>query len=141
MKTSLLIIIGASAATLVVIVAVAILIFRSKRRRNYPAIVHEKWLDVQRLCSSKETWALAVINADKLLEDALKRTRFKGKSIGERLVAAQRKLSDNDGVWFAHNLSKKLIAETNSKLREADVKKALIGVRQALRDLGAMNDK
>ena len=47
-------------------------------------------------------------------------------------------LTDNDAVWFAHNLSKKLLDESAGKLKEADVKKSLIGIRQALRDLGAL---
>ncbi|MCA9329016.1 hypothetical protein KDA11_00040, partial [Candidatus Saccharibacteria bacterium] len=81
---------------------------------------------------------LAIINADKLLDDALKKKRLKGKSMGERLVQAQKELSDNDGVWFAHNLAKKLLNDSYSKLKETEVKKSLVGFRQALRDLGAL---
>ena len=101
----------------------------------------EQWKELQKYCASKETWALAVVDADKLLDEALKKKGIKGKSMGERLVEAQRQLSDNDGVWFAHNLAKKLLEDSVSRLREADVKKSLVGVRQALRDLGALNDK
>lgn len=101
----------------------------------------EQWIELQKFCSSKDTWPLAVINADKLLDDALKKKRLKGKSMGERLVQAQHELTDNDAVWFAHNLAKKLLNEAVPRLREADVKKSLVGVRQALRDLGALHDK
>lgn len=100
-----------------------------------------QWKEVQKFCSSRETWGLAVINADKLLDEALKKKRFKGKSMGERLVAAQHEFNDNDAVWRAHNLAKKLLEDSVSTLREADVKKSLVGVRQALRDLGALNEK
>ncbi len=41
------------------------------------------------------------------------------------LITWQKKLKDNSGP----------------KLRESDVKKALVGFRQTLRDIGALNDK
>jgi tryptophan 2,3-dioxygenase len=96
-----------------------------------------RWREAQDYCKDKTTWPLAVINADKLLDEALKRRRFKGKTMGERMVSAQRELTDNDGVWFAHKLRNRLVHEADVKLKDADVKKALVGIRQALKDLGA----
>ena len=58
--------------------------------------------------------------------------------MGERLVAAQRALSDNDAVWFAHKLRNRLVHEPDVKLRQNEAKKALAGFRQSLKDLGAM---
>ena len=100
-----------------------------------------QWIELQKFCSSRDTWPLAVINADRLLDEALKKRRVKGKSMGERLVQVQRELTDNDAVWFSHNLAKKLLEDAVPRLREADVKKSLVGIRQALRDLGALHDK
>jgi hypothetical protein len=97
-----------------------------------------KWTDVQKLCKSKDTWPLAIINGDKLLDEALKKRHFKGKTMGERLVSAQRQLSDNDGVWFAHKLRNQLVHEDSIRLVEKQVKQALVGIRQGLRDLGAL---
>ena len=111
------------------------------RRKIKPAKFREQWIELQKFSSSKDTWPLAVINADKLLDDALKKRRLKGKSMGERLVEAQRQLSDNDAVWFAHNLAKKLLEDSVPRLKEAEVKKSLVGFRQALRDLGALQEK
>jgi hypothetical protein len=71
------------------------------------------------------------------LDAALKKRRFKGKTMGERLVAAQNSISDNDLVWTAHNMAKRLAEVPDLKLKEKDVKLALIGFRQALKDLGA----
>jgi predicted metal-dependent hydrolase len=100
----------------------------------------EKWLIMQKQLSSKGTWKQAVIDADKLLDEALKKRRFPGKSMGERLTKAQRLLSDNESVWYGHKLRNKMESEPNMKLKEADVKQALIGIRQALKDLGALPD-
>lgn len=97
------------------------------------------WQELQGYCKDKATWPNAITSADKLLDAALKKKRFKGKTMGERLVAAQNNLSDNDMVWTAHNMAKRVSEVPNLKLRERDVKLALIGFRQALKDLGAFS--
>ncbi len=98
------------------------------------------WKDLQLHCKDKKTWPQALQEADKLLDKALKKRKFKGKTMGERMVSAQKTFTDNDAAWFAHNIKKKLLADPNFKLRESDVKDALVGFRQALRDLGALPD-
>ena len=100
----------------------------------------EKWSTLQSLCRQKESWPQALTGADILLNQALKHRQFKGKTMGERMVSAQRKFSDNDRVWFAHNLLKKLIADPDKTLKESEVKEALVAFRQALRDIGALQD-
>lgn len=97
-----------------------------------------QWKELQAFCKDKEQWPDALKEADKLLDKALKKRKFKGKTMGERMVSAQRTFTDNDGAWFAHNVYKKVTNDPNFKLREKDVRNALIGFRQALRDLGAL---
>lgn len=98
-----------------------------------------QWKELQAFCKDKTTWPKALSDADKLLDRALKKRKFKGRTMGERLVAAQRTFSDNDAVWFAHNLVKKVHAnDPKFRLKESDVKDALVGFRQALRDIGAL---
>lgn len=58
--------------------------------------------------------------------------------MGERMVSAQKSFSANDAVWKAHKLANKLRQDTQTKLKENDVKDSLIAFRQALRDLGAL---
>lgn len=120
---------------------ITLVIAFAKRKRKKPLNIEAftvKWKDAQKLCANKDTWPLAVINADNVLDEALKKSGYRGKTMGERLVAAQRDLSDNDGVWYGHKLRNKLVHESDTKLRQADVKDALTGIRQALRDLGAL---
>ena len=97
-----------------------------------------RWLELQKLCKDVLTWPDAVHEADKLLDIALKKKHFRGKTMGERLVKAQRLFTDNDSVWFGHKLRTRLDHEPDLKLKEADVKNALMGIRQALKDLGAL---
>jgi hypothetical protein len=121
----------------------AFFVFVKKRPRKLKTNrFQEQWREMQKLCASKETWSKAVIDADKLLDEALRKKRFAGKSMGERLTKAQRIITNNEGVWFGHKLRTKLEADPDTKLKEADVKQALLGIRQALKDLGAFpNDK
>ena len=98
----------------------------------------KQWKELQGYSKDRSTWPQALAGADQLLDKALKKRRYKGKTMGERLVSAQKVFTDNDAVWFAHNLYKKVNSEEVKRLKESDVKEALIGFRQALRDIGAL---
>ncbi len=115
-------------------------IFKRVPRRLKNNYFSSKWKELQGYCKDQETWPWAVTEADRLLNEALKKRRFKGKTMGERLVDAQRKLSNNDAVWYAHNLKKKIADDDTLKLKKDDVKRALLGIRQALKDLGAFDE-
>jgi len=131
------------AITLVVAIVIAVIIIASllfrrlpKRLKNDKFVV--RWKEIQKYCADKTSWVEAITQADQLLDSALKKRKFKGKSMGERMVAAQRIFTDNDDLWFAHNLVKKVLSEPETKLKESDVKDAMVGFRQALRDIGAL---
>ena len=118
-----------------------LIVFWLRKRKPSSLNVEEfnhKWHEAQALCASKATWPLAIISADALLDEALKKLRFKGKTMGERLVSAQHEIKNNDGIWFAHKLRNKLVSDDPQKLKKKDVVEALVGIRAALRDLGAL---
>lgn len=131
---------GVVALIVIAVVLVSVLFMRRRPRALNITKFQDKWRDMQKLLSSKENWKQAVVEADKLLDEALKKKRFKGKTMGERLTKAQRLLTDNESVWFGHKLRKQIETEANAKLKEKDVKDALLGIRQALKDLGALPD-
>lgn len=133
----LYLIIGVVGLLLVMFFGTALLKRRTRKELNVEYF-QMRWKDLQGLCRDKQTWPLAIIDADKLVDEALRKSHLKGKTMGERLVAAQRMLSNNDSIWFAHKLRNKLVHEQYTNLKEADVKSALIGFRQALKDLGAL---
>ena len=135
MSAELLItVVGAALA----IMGVITFIVRRPKKELDTTHFQRKWKELQKQCAKAETWSLAVIQADSLLDEALKKKRFKGKTMGERLVSAQRSLTNNDGVWFGHKLRNQLVHQTDVALREKDIKHALIGIGQALKDLGAL---
>lgn len=129
----------------IIIFAIAVLFFSGLIVKKAPRrgglnqkYFQDRWMALLERVKTPEGLILSVIDADKLLDEALKKSRFSGKTMGERMVSAQRKLSDNDGVWFAHKLRNRLVHEPNVRLKEADAKRALSGFRQALKDLGAL---
>jgi hypothetical protein len=117
-------------------------LLRRRPRKLKTAKYNKRWQDLQKHCATRKTWPQAVIEADALLADALKQRRYKGKTTGERLVAAQHELTDNESVWFGHKLCKKLSEETIDvrTLKKRDIVTALAGFREALRDLGALEN-
>ncbi len=120
-------------------ILLALILFKRMPRRLNKSRFESEWKKLQSFCRERETWPEALIAADKLLDRALKRRRFRGKTMGERLVSAQRRFTDNDDIWYAHNLTKKIKArKTNTQLKESDVKEALISFREGLKDLGAL---
>ncbi len=117
----------------VVLALVALIIFLITRRKKRG--IEERWKENQKLLANKKTWQDAIIGADKLLDEVLRKRHFKGKTTGERLVAAQHELSMNDAVWFGHKLKNRIV-DNKESVTKAEVKKALLGFWQAMKDLG-----
>jgi hypothetical protein len=133
------IIAGVSVVFIIVVLLLTALAKRFKPTRLNINHFKKSWEEVQRLCGDKVTWPLAIINGDKLLDEALKKSHYKGKSMGERLVSAQRDLSDNEQVWHAHKLRNKLVHDENPPtLKKRQVMNIMISLRQALKDVGAL---
>ena len=136
MMDSTVLAVGAGVGIFLLVAITALLALRGRKLTT--VFYEKKWKELQGLLKDKATWPLAIIDADKLLDRALKDRRYKGKTMGERLVAAQRDIKYNDDVWFGHKLRNKLVHENDIKLKERDVKDALLGIKAALKDLGAL---
>jgi len=128
---------------LAIIIFGSLVLFAISRlaRRRTPKLdqnyFQSQWMELLARVKTPEGMMLAIIDADKLLDEALKKHHFRGKTMGERLVAAQRALTDNDAVWYAHKLRNRLVHEPNVRLKKSEAKNALAGFRQGLKDLGA----
>lgn len=127
-----------TAAAVILVLLIAVLWRRRRKRKLDPVYFMQRWLALQKFCGTRKTWPDAIIAADALLDEALKKRGYKGKTTGERLVAAQRTITDNEAVWFGHKYCKRVPAEDVRRLRKQDILEALQGFRQALRDLGAL---
>ena len=49
----------------------------------------EKWVELQAYCKTKNTWGLALINADKLLDEAFERLSPKSLANSNRMLSAE----------------------------------------------------
>jgi hypothetical protein len=129
-------------AGIIVFGVVVLFIISRLARARAPKLNHEyfqyQWAELLARVKTPEGMVLAIVDADKLLDQALKKRHFKGRTMGERLVAAQRFISDNDAVWYAHKLRNRLVHEPNVRLKKKEAQNALAGFRQGLKDLGAL---
>jgi hypothetical protein len=118
----------------------AVIKFAPSRRKTVldTAYFEERWREVLVYLKNEGARQLSIIEADKLLDEALKRRHFSGKTMGERLVSAQREFSNNNSVWAAHKMRNRLVHEHAVKLKNGELEGALKGFRQALKDIGAM---
>ena len=117
------------------------LVLKYRPRRINTDSCAERWQRLQKNCADKKTWHLAITDADRLLDDVLKRRHYKGKTTGERLVSAQHDFTNNESLWFGHKLYNRIQDNDYKKLSKQDTLEALGGFRQALKDLGALKDK
>ena len=122
----------------ILILTTLLIMIRRKRYSSRAASFKLRWAAVQKLCSNSKLWPQALTEADALLDDALKHCRCKGRTMGERLVSAQRRLSDNDTAWFAHKLKNKVEQGEVVNPLKKDVQTALRGMQQAMKDLGVL---
>lgn len=79
---------------------------------------------------------LAIIEADKLLDDILKKANFQGADMGERLNninSAQ--LSCIDDVWRAHRIRNKIAHETNFAIKRDEAEVIIKIYERALEEL------
>ncbi len=82
---------------------------------------------------------LAVIEADKLFDEVLKRSGFQGGTMGDRLAnITATQLSNIEPVWQAHKLRNRIVHEPDYQLNRAEAELAVNIYRQALEELGIL---
>jgi hypothetical protein len=101
-------------------------------------MLRERWNGVlSHLDSPRENdWKVAVIEADKLMDDALARAGFAGDTFGDRLMNIQPgTLVSLDGVWWAHKVRNRLAHEPDYFLRYTEARQAIGYFEAALNEL------
>ena len=99
----------------------------------------EQWLKISNsITSDTGTQELAIINADKLLDQALRERGLAGENMGERMKNAKSLFSNNDRTWAAHKLRNRIAHENTAKLNPVVMHKAMSAYKAALKDVGAL---
>jgi hypothetical protein len=101
---------------------------------------HSAWLGIEQQLNRNDdkTFYLTVLNADKLLDQALRERGFKGQTMGERMKSASSSWTNANNVWHAHKLRNKIAHEPNVRVSFDDTRRALADFKQALKDVGAI---
>lgn len=99
-----------------------------------------RWLAIEKQLSKEavSSYSLTVLNADKLLDQALKERGIKGETMGERMKNAREVWSNANAVWGAHKLRNQIAHEPDVQVSFDDARRALAGFKQALKDIGAI---
>ncbi len=99
-----------------------------------------KWLSIEQGLKRDEisSYHMAVLNADKLVDQALKEKGLKGETMGERMKNASSLLTKRNDFWTAHKLRNQIAHEPDVVVTFDSARRALVGFKQALKDLGAI---
>lgn len=99
-----------------------------------------KWLEIEHSLdiANKDSRYMAILKADKLLDQALKDTGSRGQTMGERMKDRQGAWSNANAVWAAHKIRNQIAHDDNVQLSETITKRALASFKRALKDLGAI---
>jgi len=127
----------------IVVVGVAFLVLMALTRRPSKHLdaqkYRERWLTISNaITSDTGTQELAIINADKLLDQALKERGISGETMGDRLKNAKHLFQNNNTVWAAHKLRNRIAHEESVRLNSMITRKAMASFKSALKDVGAL---
>jgi hypothetical protein len=99
-----------------------------------------RWLTIEQQLKRDEvnSYHMSVLNADKLLDQALQERGMAGKTMGERMKHAQQKWTNANSVWTAHKLRNRIAHDPDVRLNYEGARHALHAFKQGLKDLGAI---
>lgn len=103
--------------------------------------LNKKWQSVlDKLEKDDEnSYKLAVIEADNIFDDILKRIGYQGEDMGERLKQLTSAQTANlDEIWQAHKLRNQIVHEPDSRLTHSQARRAVEIYQRALEDLEAV---
>lgn len=100
-----------------------------------------RWQEIKKHINSfvQAEWKLAVIEADKFVDDVLKTAGFAGESMGERLMLIKPdQIINLQYLWDAHKLRNLLVHDTNFHLTHQQALFAINAFESVLRELSAL---
>lgn len=119
----------------------AVIGLNKKGRKNLDVDHYRvKWLAIEQQLKRDEvaSYSLAVLNADKLLDHALKERGLKGETMGDRMKSAKDIFSSRNEVWAAHKLRNKIAHEPDVRVTYEAARHAIGSFKRALKDVGAI---
>jgi hypothetical protein len=129
--------------TVFIIIAIIALIVVIRRMLNKPELhglsreqIQRHWAEIERIAETGGMGAkMAIVEADKLLDAALKSMSMAGTTLGERLKFACYKYPELRKVWFAHKLRNQIVHETTFEISASQAKSAIHEYKKALKTI------
>lgn len=123
-----------------VLVFIVILVTKKGERRLDVNKYRSRWLKIEQILNRDQpaSYQLSVLEADKLLDAALRDRGISGQTMGERMKSFQTRWSDANVVWRAHKLRNRVAHETDVQISYSDARTALAGFKRGLKDVGAI---
>lgn len=99
-----------------------------------------KWLSIEQQLKRDDPngYHLIILNADKLLDQALKERAVRGETMGERMKNCKQIFTNANSVWSAHKLRNQIAHESDVEVSYDQARRALSAFKQALKDVGAI---
>ena len=99
-----------------------------------------RWMTIEQQLKRDDvnSFAMSVLNADSLLDQAMKEKGVQGATMGERMKQLQKTWSNANNVWTAHKLRNQIAHEPDVTLNYEGVRRTLGSFKQALKDVGAI---
>lgn len=99
-----------------------------------------RWLAIEQQLKREDShsFQIVVLNADKLLDQALRDRGIKGETMGERMKSLRDSWSNANAVWGAHKLRNQIAHEPDVVVSYDEARRALAAFKQALKDVGAI---
>ncbi len=97
-----------------------------------------RWIQIKQKMETKNEsdYKLAILEADKVFDDLLKRMMIKGKDMGGRLKQINKELLPSiDKIWQSHKVRNKIAHKPDYHLSYSEAERVLENYEAALRDL------
>lgn len=128
----------------VLIVAILVVVVMVLTKKGPAPLDVEKyrlrWIGIEKQLTRENSanLSMVVLEADKLLDQALRERGIKGETMGERMKIAKDTWSNANAVWTAHKLRNQIAHEPDVVVGYDDARRALGAFKQALKDIGAI---
>jgi hypothetical protein len=126
-------------AFIVMIMVLRRLLSRPELRGMSREQIRKKWEEIEHLSSQGIMGAkMSVVEADNLLDGALRSIMMPGDTMGERLKFAAYKYPELRKVWFAHKLRNQIVHESSFKISERQGSSAVREYKKALKAINVL---
>lgn len=98
------------------------------------------WITIEQQLKRDEvsSYHMCIMNADKLLDQALQERGITGRGMADRMKYMQKKWSNANSLWSAHKLRNRIAHESDVRVDFDDARRTLAAFKQGLKDIGAI---